>query len=412
MAGAVVSTVSNILKYRYLGPLQTQVNNEVLVTQILKLDTKRIDLDGLQAVVPLHYGRNGSGVGARRENENLPSAGAQAYQKALFDLKYMYGSAQFTGQAIQKTKTDAGAFVRVITDELDRLRDDLTLDMARQVYGDGTGAIATVSVGVTAGTTITLSSAEAIDKGFLYINMPVDIGSVGSPTAKATAAVISDVDPVAATVTFSANVTCAANDLLFRASNVDATGAKEIDAGLQALIPTAANTIGGINASAAGSKWWDNRRDTSGGTVALSNLMQMSNKLSANGAKLPNLVALTTPGLARRLFETSDFKAQVRFTDSGMLDGGFEKITFATGAGRMTLVTDRHAPYGKVHFVDTNAIKVYSTGDWEYLSRDGLTIRWVSGVDAFQAILFRYMNLGTNRRNTSGVYSGLTDNGF
>src|SRR5512133_3787160 len=138
MAGALISTVSDMLKYRYLGKVQSQLNNEVLVEQILKLDSKRVDLDGLKAVVPLHYGRS-SGVGARREDEDLPAAGAQRYKTAQFDLAYLYGRARFTGPAIQKTKTDAGAFIRVVTDELDRLRDDLALDTARQYIGNTLG---------------------------------------------------------------------------------------------------------------------------------------------------------------------------------------------------------------------------------------------------------------------------------
>jgi hypothetical protein len=46
------------------------------------------------------------------------------------------------------------------------------------------------------------------------------------------------------------------------------------------------------------------------------------------------------------------------------------------------------------------------------MSRDGLTVRWVNDIDAYQVALFRYANLGTDRRNTSNVIAGLTDTGF
>ncbi len=143
MPGALISTVSDVLKYRYLGSIQGQLNNEILVTQLLDLDSKNIDLDGLKAKLAVHYGRS-TGIGARLEDEDLPAAGNQKYNSLEFDLAYLYGRARFSGQAIQKTKTDAGAFMRVVTDELDRLRDDLALDTARQYYGDGTGVIATI----------------------------------------------------------------------------------------------------------------------------------------------------------------------------------------------------------------------------------------------------------------------------
>ena len=407
--GATVSALSDVLKYRYLGPIRSQLNNEVLVTQILNLDSKNIDLDGLSAYVPLQYGRN-SGVGARREYDTLPTAGNQAYKHVNFDLTYQYGRAQFSGQSIQKTKTDAGAFVRVITSELDGLRKDLALDLARQFYGDGTGVIATIPTGV-ASATQTLASSEAIDKGFLDLNFVVDIGTVANPTARATGVTITDVDPVAGTVTFNQSVTTSNGDSIFRTANADATGSKEVT-GLQAMLTTANSALGGIDGTQAGNKWWNNLFDNTGGAISLQNLMLNWNKVHAKGLRSDNAVVLTTPGLARRLFATSDFTNNVRFVNTQTLTGGFESISFTVGSGTLKLVTDRHAPYGKVHMIDKSALQVYSPGDWDYLSRDGLTIRWVQNVDAFQAILFRYINLGINERRTSLVMSGLTDTGF
>lgn len=380
------------------------------MTQLLNLDSKRIDLDGLKAVVPLHYGRT-SGVGARREDENLPTAGNQSYKSAQFDLAYLYGIARFTGQAIQKTKTDAGSFVRVITDELDRLRNDLKLDVARQYYGDGTGEIAKISN--VAGTTLTLTSKEALSKGFIHINMVIDIGTADTtPSNHASAVTVTDVDVNAGTIVVSSAGTAAINDFIYRSGNNDASGTKEINAGLQVLISGAANSVGGINAASAGLKWWDNQRDTSGGAISLDNLMVNRNVVDNQGVDAGNLVAITTPGLARRLFATTDFKSNVRFVNNTQLKGGFESITFNTGSGAMSLNTDRLAPWGKVFYVDKSAIMVFSPGDWDFLSRDGLTVRWDAGKDAFQAILYRYVNLGTNRRNTSLVMTGLTDSGF
>lgn len=408
--GATISALSNVLKYRYLGPLRGQLNDEVLMYQILGLDSKNIDLDGLKAVVPLRYARN-TGVGARRENDTLPSAGNQAYQQAQFDLAYLYGTAAFSGPAIQKTKTDAGAFVRVITSEIDGLRRDLTLDTARQLYGDGTGSVGKVAS--IAGTTITLTSAEPILKGYFSINMSVDTAASLTPGAFSSQAnAVTDVDPVAGTVTVTSAGTIAANDFIFRASSADASGTKEIPNGLQAMIATSATSVGGINAASAGNKWWANLFDTTGGSISLANLLKNWNKANLYGLKSSDAIVLTTPGITRQLFSTSDFTSNVRFVDTQNLTGGFEQLKFTAGSGTLTLVTDRLAPYGKVFMIDKTALQVYSPADWDYIDRDGLTVRQVPNQDAFQAYLFRYMNLGINRRNTSLVMSGLTDVGY
>jgi hypothetical protein len=183
-----------------------------------------------------------------------------------------------------------------------------------------------------------------------------------------------------------------------------------MDSGLQALVPTAANIVGGIDASSF--SFWDNLRDTSGGAISLSNLMIDVNKVMNKGVSMSNLKAVTTPGIARRLFETAEFKTNVRFVDTKVLGAGFESLSFSQGAGNVTLVTDRLAPWGKLFLIPTENFRKFSPGDWDFLARDGQAVKWVQNKDAFQSILFYYANLGTNRRNNSLVMSGLTDTGF
>ncbi len=405
---ALVNTVSKVLKDRYIGPLNRQLNDEVLVMQLLDLDSKAIDLDGNQAVVPLHKGRS-AGIGARLENETLPSAGFQPYEKVVYDLAYLYGRAQFSGQAIQKTKTDAGAFIRVITEELDRLREDLALDLARQVYGDGSAIIIDIT-DATTGTSHTISSSEPVDKGYLYPNMRVDVGTQANPVLKLSNDAIVSVSGT--TVVFTTSFTAAATDKIFRAGNANASSVSKEITGLAQLVATSNNTVGGLNSATAGNEFWRNIIDSGGGAISLSNLMIVANKAKAAGARVGDLLTLTTDGLARRLFETAEFKSNVRFVNDNDLKAGFSGLSFVAGGAPINLHTDRLAPWGRVYFVDKKQIKVFSPGGWDFLSRDGLTVRWVSDKDAFQAVLFRYMNLGTGRRNTSAVMSGLTDTGY
>ena len=417
--GALVSTVSAVLKDKYLGPVNGQLNSDVLVFQLLDLDSKAVDLDGLRAIVPLHKGRS-DGIGARIEGETLPTAGSQSYDKVAFDLTYQYGRAQFSGQSIQKTKTDAGAFIRVMTDELDRLRDDLGLDMARQVYSDGTARIATLNDTATSATHV-ISSAEPIDKGFLYPGMRVDVGTLANPVLKLTADAIVSVSVL--TVVFTTSFTAAVTDFIFRTGNANASSVSKEVQGLQAFNAVAAGVypanLGqalGIDSSSAANSFWDNGRKSVGGAVSLSQLMIDTNTASAKGAKASDIITITTPGIARRLFETADFKSNVRFVDDTAgnmkLKSGFETLAFSAGSGSYKLVTDRLAPWGQIHLVDKTQLKVFSPGGWDFLSRDGLTIRWVDSKDAFQAVLYRYINIGAGRRNTSFVEYGITDTGY
>jgi hypothetical protein len=406
MAGATLTTLSNIMKNFYLSGVQVQFNNEILVTQLLGLDSE--NLEGLKAVVALHNARSG-GIGARGELETLPAAGSQGYSQATYDLAYHYGRAQVSGQAIQKTRSDAGSFLRAMKAEIDGLKDDLSLDFARQVYGTGDGVVASLAAN-TATTTLTLSSAEAVVKEFLYINMVIDIGDTSNPQSVAAARTITDIDPIS-----GANVTTTTSHRIFRAGNAGPSttyALREMDAGVQKLVSTSQTTVGGINPASAGNKFWDNKRNTTGGAISLSTLMSEWNRTAAAGAKAGNIVGITTPGLTRRLFETSDFKALVQFVNTNEFKGGFSEISFQANGTPIRLYPDRLAPWGQVLLLDKGHVRLFSPADWDFMSRDGLTVRWVNDIDAYQVALFRYANLGMDRRNTSNVIGGLTDTGF
>jgi hypothetical protein len=320
-----------------------------------------------------------------------------------------------SGPSIAKTASDRGSFLQALKSELDYIRKDLQLDQARQFYADGSGVVGTIAS--TSGAVATLTSAEPISKGFLYIGMSCDTGTAAASTNDTTANVITDLDPTVPSVTFTSNVANTANNVIVRTGNVsistDTTTNAEIDAGLLRIADNV-KVVGGIDPAATGKSFWKGvaTDKVAAPDVALDDLMVMSNTLDNAGVKRSDQVVMTTPGLVRRLFQSEDFKDSVRFVNSVTLEGGFESISFAAGNGSMKLNADRLAPWGTVLFVDKSEVKVFSPADWDFLSRDGLTVRWVADQDAFQAILFRYANIGCARRNTTGKLINYTDTGF
>jgi hypothetical protein len=418
--GASLATISNVLKNFYLGPVRDQLNSKVLALQLLQVDTE--NLEGLQAVLPLHTSRSG-GVGARAELGTLPSAGNQVFAQAVYDLKYHYGRVQVSGQAIAKSASDAGSFLRAMRAELDMIKDDLAIDFARQVYGDGTGLIATCGASGPS-TTLTLAGPpnEAINKGFLYIGMVIDVSVIatGAPIASGSNLTITAVNSATPSITTAQSLTVTSANGIYRAGNVtNGPVVNEMDAGLQKILSSAANSVGGINAASAGNEYWDNKRISVGGALALvSNVGLLKGVNIANTAGGDDLIAVTTPGIVRQLFGSADFAAggssgNVRFVNTKQYNGGFSTITFDNGEGPVTLASDRHAPWGKVFLIDRNHVKLFSPGDWDFMQRDGLTIHSMgvgaSAVDAYEATLFRYANMGTDRRNSSLVFTGVTD---
>ena len=414
---ATLSTLDNILKEYYLGPVAEQLNNEVLLLN--RLESRSEDLVGKYAYVPLHYGRSG-GIGAVGENAALPDAGYQQYYRAKYDLKYLYGRVRVTGPSMAKTKNEAGAFLQALKSELDGLRNDLRKDLARQVYGDGSAVIAQAAASsAVSGSVITLASAEAIKKGQLYPNMKVDIFAY-STNAKASSVTttITAVNAATPSITVADATGVADGDYIARAGAVaaqlnNATGSRsnEID-GLSRIVSTSAQDLGEVAVATYG--WWDNKRlapdfdpEVAGSQTALSlDLIQKAmNTIRLEGAN-PSAI-ITTLGIQREFYNL--LQQDVQYIDPASLSyaAGFKTLSY----NGMPLIADIDAPYGRMYVLDESTMKVFSDQDGHFLDADGQTLRQVSDRDAFEAIMVRYMNIGATKRNNQMVISGITVDG-
>lgn len=437
MAGGTLTTVDSILKEYYLGPVQEQLNNEVLL--LSRIEARSEDLVGKAAFVPLHTGRS-SGIGAVAESAALPAAGNQSYARAEYDLKYLYGRIQVTGPSMAKTKSDAGSFLQVLKGELDGVRADLTKDLARQVYGTGDGVIGVGTPDATTATshTITLADWEPLKKGQFYVGQNVNlfVASTGVPAA-VTDFVISAVSIVAAasstlTVT-SSSVALTAVPFAITRNAVVTEGknrfnknsrSNEID-GLQRVVnsftPTSASAADGTLGTTAKSgslgkidaytsTYWDNQRTfgaTPGTAEALTIMrVQQAINLVRQAGGMPSAI-ITSLGVQREFYRLLQANQQFVAPGSTEYASGFSTLTY----NGMPVIADLDAPFGKMFILDESTLKVFSDQDWHFLDGDGQTLRQVAGYDAYEAVMVRYMNMGATNRTKNAVINDINVNG-
>lgn len=416
---ASLTTINNILKELYESPVVRQLNDEILLLQRLDSSSDEI-IVGKYAVVPLSIGRTG-GVGDRPEFGTLPSSGNQRYAQAQYDLKYKYARIGVSGPAIAKSSKDAGAFLRVLKSEIDGATLDLKKDVARQIYGDGSGTVATVSSltsgGGTATVVVVISSSEPLDKGELYVGMNVDIGSLANPVLRNPASsygTITAIVPSTLSITIASASggnfgTPAGSDLIFRQGNTTASSVSYEMSGLANIVSTSTGqTVGGINSGAAGNDYWENVRATAA-TVSQDAMQQLWARVRRTSGDDPSLI-VGSYGLRRQYFNT--LQSQVRYSEPTKLAGGFSALDF----NGLPLVADHEAPYGRFYFLNEKHLKIYAINaqggtDFAWMNLDGDVLNRVANQDAYEAIMHRYMQLGTDMRNAHGVLSGMTDTG-
>ena len=429
---ADLTSIDKILKEYYLGPVQEQLNNEVLL--LSRLEARSEDLVGKAAFVPLHAGRS-AGIGAIAESGTLPTAGSQSYNRAEYDLKYLYGRVQVTGPSMAKSKSDAGSFLQILKGELDGVRNDLQKDLARQVYGAGDGVIGKGALSGT-GTLITLSDWEPLKKGQFYVGQTLS-GAVESSGVQAAGTLyvtaVAIVGAASSTLTVTKTGTMAdATYALSRAGSVSAgqalnrfnNGARsnEID-GLARVVNATASTSASAAAPATGGTftstvrsgslgkidaftetYWDNQRTgTIDATTALSlTRIQEAINLSRTKGGMPSAI-ITSLGVQREFFGL--LQANQQFVTAAGTDyvAGFSTLMY----NGMPVVADIDAPWGEMYILDESTIKVFSDQNWHFLDADGQTLRQVANMDAYEAIMVRYMNIGATNRAKNVIINGI-----
>lgn len=406
MAGATLTTYDSALKEDYQPAIRSQLNEEIMMLAQVEKNTE--DFEGRRAVLSLHVGRN-SGVGARLENGTLPTAGAQDYAEERVNVRGQYGRIQLSGWLIDGSRSNAGSFARALKQENDRLVNDMKRNLNRQVFGDGTGAIASAqtsgpSTTVTLDTTTTLVQMQQFHQG-----MVIDIGTVaeaaagtGGPVYGAT---ISSIDESAKTFVTS-SVTTDNADFVFVAGSGGALGTTQREiTGLQAIVASSGTLFNVVPTTDL--SWVSYVSSNSGTNRALSESMVNTalHSVYRKGGKYPNFI-VASDGVYRA-YENLLLSAK-RFSNTTKLNGGHSALTVNAGDGEVSVVWDKDCPYNSMYLLNTEHLIEFVYEDWGWMDQDGAVLSRVANTHAYEAVFYKLHELTTDKRNAHGLISDIT----
>ena len=401
MAGqSILTFASEAIKLVY-GDLHEQLRDKNPALQMIESSSANITRNGKQVIFDTHIGRN-QGIGARAVREKLPTAGAQKYKQAHLYLTNLYGSIEVDGQLFEQAAEDYQAFINVVDMEITGLKRDLAVDLNRQVYGDGSGTIATV-VSVS-GQNITVDSTHWVQEGMILVGIDIGTGAVADSGNQLEVTAINETTKVI-TVTGTISALAAA-DVLVRGSNTTNSYNKEWT-GLAAIVDDT-TTLHDIN-PADYPVWKATKNDiSSGGTpgtlteLALINLVQSVDK---KGGDVD--VMLASPGVFNAYWNLLQGLRQ--FTNGATLTGGQRAFSFDALGKPIKFVSDYAAPENTLYALSSKEIVLNRKRDWSWMDRDGSMWSRVSDTDAYEARYFQYSQLGTYRRNAHAVMTGIAE---
>mgnify|MGYP003145346510 FL=1 len=430
-----IGHLDNILKDFYIGPLQEQLNNEVMVLEMF--EKAKISWAGKRGVVPVHIGRN-SGVAFRAEDAGLKAAGSQDTKRLTFSAAYLYGRFEVTGPAIAAAaKGGTASFIGALELEMDKLKEDIrnTADKTAVSGGIVAGFLnekdkkttgwefrgdfdklatalgfpdapadvdvqiincanqtlqpaATTCYEVVANKTIesdTFLAQSALGKIDFTTELDTEAGGTHEVTSGfAAAVVISEAAPKAALETEPVGIYGnLASELHFGVDRGQAAG----DATpLQSVIMTMSETGKEVAID-----------------LTLSRMQEVIDSITSLSGMEPNIIMMNPFDRAKYIHLCQENLQITRTGAAGQGDAGFLGLSY----GGIPIKAARHVGRGLMLFLNTKDWKLAVLEDGKFADLDGSVLSRVQNKDSFEGFYKWYYNHYCCRPNANGILTGL-----
>lgn len=405
MATTTVSNVQNVLKN--LWP-QDRVVNEVypdhpFLARITKDET--FTGEDIKLVVRT---RDGQGRAVTLANAQT-RASAPSHSRFTLTRSKNYQVFRIEGEAIEASRNDAGALVRALDDEIRGSINNITKDLAVNLFrgrSGNIGAIGSVSAGPPA--TITLSNVADVTSFEVGMILVASATSTGANRSTPATATITGVNRSTGVLTFAngtfAGTNWTANDFLsVSGDNANGSGNGNKAMGLADWLPVTDPSGGesflGVDRSVDRVRLAGLPLDISA-FVPEEGALYAVMELDRNGARPRDFVVNHTD--YQSVLNSLGTKAVTKYEGTGQV--GFQTIQIMGPKGPVSMYLDQDCPAGTGYCLDMRFWKLYSLGPApKMLELDGLPMLRLSDDDAYEGRIGYYANLGTTAPGFNAV---------
>lgn len=389
-----LTTANNALKEVYLGVLSNQLNTSInpLLTRINQTTS---DVWGKQIRKVAPYGING-GIGAGTEDGDLPHSAQNNYEQFVLDLKNLYGKLEISDKAIRASENSAGAFVNLLTAEMEGLIKASSFNFGRMLYGDGSGTLANITENGT--NNVTVDSTKNLIEGLV-----VDIVSTSGSVAKSGLRITS-IDQTNKIVTLSGANFTASDYKTGYILCVQGSYGLEIT-GLGAIFNSTSEIYG---LSRDSHKWLVPYMKDITGTSTKTNITDIIiqnaiDDLEESADSKVDFIVCSSGVKRNYQSYLASYRSNVNVLE---LEGGFKAISY----NGIPLISDRFAPANTMYLLNTNEFNLHQLCDWKWLEgEDGRVIRQTLGKPTYQATLVKYADIICNKPRGQAMITGIAE---
>ena len=378
-----LSEAENALKNIYLGTMSNLLNTTANPL-LAKIEQTQADVYGNEIRTAVRWGING-GVGAGDEDGDLPVASGNKYLQFTSTLKNLYGQISISDKAIRAGREGMGAFTDLLNAEITGLMEASKFNLARMLYGDGTGFLTSI-------TAVTDGVLTVQDTNNLIEGMLVDVYSTSAGVDKVATKIVS-IDRTDKKVTLSVAPTVTVGYLYNQGSkNKEITGIKSIFA-------TGGNLYGVPRSSIASLLPYTK---SSTGTLDDVKIQEVIDRVENFANCTVDFIAMSQIAKYSYLDFLSSYKRNVDYMTT---DTGFKAISF----GGVPMVFERFVDSGTVYVMDTSTLKLHQLCDWRFLeTENGNILRQAQDKPVYTATLVKYCDLICAKPNGLARLTGVT----
>lgn len=388
-----LKTADNALRDVYLGVVSNQLNTSINPL-LARINQTTSDIWGKEIRKVAPYGING-GIGAGSEDGDLPTSAGNNYEQFVLDLKNLYGRIEISDKAIRASENLDGAFVNLLSAEMDGLIRASAFNFGRMLYGNGSGLLTKIASNDE--TSITVEATNNLMEG-----MVVDIvSSVGAPVEAFKNLRITSIDRANKTVKFN-NFTSTSDAVKDNYLCVQGSYGKELT-GLEAIFDTSKDLYG---LSRTKYSWMNPyvKDVADAGSLNLETTMQTAIDELDEAADSKVDFIVCSAGV-KRSYQASLMSLRTNI-DVMNLEGGFKALSY----NGIPVVSDRFAPAKTMYLLNTKEFNLHQLCDWKWLEgEDGRVIKQTPGKPTYQATLVKYADIICDKPSGQAKITGIKE---
>jgi len=383
-----LTTAQNALKDVYLGAVTDQLNNHVdPIFAMIKQSSA--DVYGKNIIKLVPYGING-GIGTGTEDGALPPCKETHYVNFISTLKNLFGTIEITDKAIRASQNDEGAFVNLLSAEMESLLSASKFNLERMFYGDSSGSLATITEVNTSSKTFKVDNIAPFEQG-----MMLDFYNNGTLDSSMTGVLVVGVNRQNKTVTVDKVST---NFTTTNASKYKCyvQGSKDNElTGLGEIFGTN-TTLYGLNRADYQSLMPFSKSQTSGTTLTETFIQECLDTVELSSGYQPQIMVA---GLDAYYTLVKLIMSYTKNIEAVNLKCGVTSVAY----NGIPLTRNKYVSAKSILMLNPDLFTLHQLCDWEWLTgNNGAILTQKEGYPTYSATLVKYADLICNRPNAQG----------